>query len=444
MRRKRKFWFLFLMFVFLLIGIVQASILQTKNSKGITTDKFLTSDEVYLKSNTGLCNNLYESVDVYVIESGGTILVDVRGGFQEVNLTTNYQIPSNTKIWSAPEVGDYDVIVDCDKSGAYHPLEPKTSFSVQFKKGSASAEIGKNDIGNHTWQYDPEQPDLINEMLQLSLLAGGEDVELENITIEALGKGNDTKINALEVYIDGNHNGKLDEEEIVIGDSQPAYNQDDGITVISLDYTLTAGVVDDILIVYTMAENISKGDFSLKVNSIYGLGAQSNEEIRFSGTPLSSGFKTVLPEKTCLGTLTLELNPNPADENVSVNAKMSGLTGCDNKTIYLRRNPCTFPLVEEIQSCDVVGEGCEISVSSPETRRYYACIDKNEDGDRVDFGESVFQDLAVNIKEVEEEVNVTEEMNVTVEKNITGEEPVPGVTGEVIGTLGEKFVGKIN
>lgn len=396
----------------LLISFVSANI-QTKNSRGLTTDSFFTTDEVFLKSNPGLCNEFYEEVDIYVVESGNTILVDVRGMSQTVNLTANYAIPSNTKIWDEPEMGDYDVIVDCDSSGAYHPLEPKTSFSVEFKKGSASFEIGK-EIQNHTWQYDSEEADLVNEVIQLKLSSEGENVDLENITIQAFGDVDDSKIGALEIYIDGNNNGKLDEEEISIGNSQPAYTQDNGINVIDLDYTLIAGKDENILIVYQMNKNLSEGQLSLKVSSIYGKGIQSEEMIKLTGFEEST-TTTIMPEKTCLGEVLLEFEPNPIDGGLNTMAKISGLTGCDNRTVKLRTNPCTFA-IGDLESCVLENGSCELSLKL-ENKRYYVCLDKNDDGDMIDFGENVFEDLVVLEEIVIEETNETEtngtETNVT-------------------------------
>ena len=427
---------IFFVFV-LLIGVsfVQASIIQTKNSKGLTTTSFFTSDEVFLKSTAGLCNNIYKTVDIYIVESGDTALTDVRGQLQEINLTADYQVPANTKIWANPAAGNYDIIVDCDKNGEYHPLEPKTSFSVSFKKGSGNASIGK-EISNHSWQYDPEQLYLLNEMLQINIIAEGENIDLTKITIKAIGSGDDTQLEALEVYIDGNNNGKLDEEEVIIGDSQPAYFQDNGNVVIELDHTLISGVAESILIVYRMKENVTEGDFSLSVTDFFGLGTQSGEEIKFSGFPINSNVKKVLAKKTCLGSLALVFEPNPVNKGENTIARISNLTGCDNKTVFLRTNPCSY-LSGDIGSCVIKNNACQLNVSSPENRGYYACIDKNDDKDKTDFGEAALSNLAVIAKEVEKaNESIAEEIeefvNVT---NETLEEEKTGVTGGVISGL---------
>tara|TARA_Y100000034_G_scaffold74045_1_gene89020 strand:+ start:577 stop:1962 length:1386 start_codon:yes stop_codon:yes gene_type:complete len=406
------------------ISMISAAI-QTKNSRGAVTTNFFTSDEVFLRSGTGLCNSFYDLVDVYIIESGNTILVDVRGFSQKVNLTNSYAIPSNTKIWEGPEEGDYDVIIDCDSSGAYHPLEPKTSFSVQFKKGSASLNLGK-EIIDHTWQYDSEKPDLINEIIQLSLLAEGENIELKNITIQALGIGDDTQIDVLEVYIDGNDNNILDKEEIFIGSMQPAYSLDNGVNILDLDYTLIAGEEEKILIIYKMKQDVSEGEFNLKINSVYGVGVKSEETVMFSGVPIESSITTVLTEKTCLGRSNLEFSPNPVDEGLNVMVKISNLSGCDNKTAKLRTNPCTFAF-GDLESCILKDGECSLNLKL-ENKRYYVCIDKNNDGDMTDFGENKFEDLVVLVPEPE-----IEEEEEEIETNISeGEEITPGTTGGVI------------
>lgn len=434
-KESRKYIFILFLILGILISVsfVQASI-DTKDSRGVTTTNFLTSDEVFLKSSTGLCNSnpLYTNIDIYVIKSGDTVLVDVRGQPQEVSLTSTYQIPANTKIWSNPEAGDYDVIVDCDKNSAYHPLEPKTSFSVSFKKGSGVVSVG-SEIKNNSWQYDADNEVLIIEILQLNLSAEGEDVDLTNISIKATGAGNDSQISALEVYVDTNNNGKLDEDEVLIGDSQPAYLQDNGETNLNLDYTLAAGSSEKLLIVYTMNGDVEEGEFGLTVNSIYGIGKQSEEAIKFSGLPIKSDILKVLPKKTCLGSLVLELTPNPAEYGENVSAKISNLTGCDDKTVSVKTKPCIYP-IGDVGSCILKEGKCEINLKPTENNEYYACIDKNNNNDNLDFGETSSASLVVIPKAEEEEVSeeISEFANVT---NQTQEENVTAVTGNVISQL---------
>jgi len=434
------------MVVVLLISFVSAGI-QTKKSTGFTTDKFLTTDKVFLKSDAGLCNEQYESVEVYIIRTGSTVLIDVSGGSQNIDLATNYAIPSNTEIWATLEVGEYDVIVDCNGDGQYHLLEPKTSFSVNFKKGTASVNIG-NEIINKTWQYDSEQLILISEILQLSLLSEGEDVVLENITIQATGSGNDIEINSLEIYIDENNNQKVDEGEETIGDSQPAYFVNNGETIIQLDYTIIDGEAENILIVYEMKQIASEGEFSLSVKSIYGIGEQSDEMILFLGTPINSNVMKVLPEKTCLGILGLELVPNPVAKGLNFVAKIGDLTGCDDRIVKLRTNPCSFS-VGDLDSCILKDGKCELSIIALEDKRYYVCLDKNDDNDMVDFGESSFEDLILLVEEIEEEVNETgvDEGNGSIEGNVTeeieeieGEGFFPGITGGVFSDLKQELL----
>jgi hypothetical protein len=422
--------------IFFGVSFVQASIIQTKNSLGVVTANFSTSDEVFLKSTSGLCNNAYSEVNVYILNSVNTALTDVRGEPQEINLTKDYQIPSNTKIWANPSAGNYDVIIDCDQNGEYSPLEPKTSFSVNFKKGSGNASIGI-EIPNHSWQYDPEQSDLLNEMLQIKLLAEGEDINLSKITIKAsgTGTGDDTQLDALEVYIDGNNNGKLDENEVAIGDSQPAYLQDNGTTVIGLDHTLTSGIAENILIVYKMKENVTEGNFSFSVIGLSGLGAQSGEEIKFSGFPINSSVKKVLAKKTCLGSLALVFEPNPVNRGENTVAKVSNLTGCDNKTVFLRVTSCNYQS-GNIGNCVLKNDTCQLNLSSPENIIYYACIDKNNNNEETDFGEFTFSNMIVNANNLINQTNQTNQTSVeliTVTNNTNSGNP--SVTGNVVGGL---------
>lgn len=421
-------------------------------SSGAEKNTFTTLEDVYVKSNP-ICEPATE-VDLYIVKNNdnwtaGESFEDVRNASQ--NITLKNSIIPLTKIWSKPKGGDYDIVIDCNKNGVYDEFIDKIDnfYNIGFKvtsvAGTGKAELGKKSIGNHSWQYDPESPSLANEMIQLSLLASGEDIELENITIRASGTGNDTEIDTLEIYIDENNNSKLDEEETMIGDIQPAYTEDNSVTSIPLDYFLTKDLVENILVVYTLKETTAKGEFSLKVESIYGLGTDSNKVIKLSGLPLNSGTKTILPQKTCLGSLTLQLEPTPAPKNSKVTAKMNNLTGCQNKTISLRTSPCGSSLIKEIRSCSPKNEGCEVSFNASASETYHACIDKNSDSDFIDFGEYAFTDLVIATEEVieeekakenitAEEVNITEEIKE--EKNITEE-----ISGNVIKGLEEKLLG---
>jgi len=437
--------------VIILSSFVIADIQSIKN-------EYLTTDSVLVKNTARLCSNapLDANVSLYIVENQdvwteGDPLVDVREEPQKIPNSQFFKI----EIWEKPKAGFYDIIIDCIENEEYDLLEPADSisdvgFTVTAVTGTGKAERGSNDVGDHFWMYDSEDPDLLNEMLQLNLVAEGEDIELENITIQAQGAGDDNEIDILGIYVDENNNGKADEDETVIGDFMPAYTEDNGVVIIPLYYTLIGE--KNILIVYLMKETTVEGEFGLKVSSIYGTGLSSGEMIKFSGLPITSGTKTVLPEKTCLGSLTLELDPSPAERGAKVTARVSGISGCQDKNISLRVNPCGSSIQEEVGFCVSGTEGCEIKFTALLSETYHACIDKNEDGDRIDAGEYAFEDLIVVEPEKKEKTNVTEEANVTVEGEVieegeedAGEEEEVGegetapVTGGVISELGEKI-----
>lgn len=429
-----------------MLSSVQAAIESIK-------DNYQTTEAVSVKSTaTPLCNNLPNTANVtlYIVENkdvwnNGDSLTEVREQTQEI---PNSQFPSKI-IWNSPKAGFYDIIVDCDSDSKYYnePIDSFTGigFTVIAIPGTGKAAIGEKNIVDHSWMYDSEEPDLANEMLQLSLTALGEDIKLENITIQASGNGDDREIDKLEIYIDENNNGKADENEVIIGDSQPAYIDNNGMTTIILDYILTNAVSQDILIVYQMKQTTPIGEYSLSVNSIYGTGESSGNLINnFAGLPINSGTKKVLPEKTCLGTITLELTPNPVIEGSAVKAKISGLTGCVNKTVVLKTNPCGSVIQEKIDSCTLTNESCDITFTALTSQTYHACVNKNEDNDMIDFGEYSFVDLIVNPKPkpvvnitsnitaniTEEGVNITEE-----QENVSG----VGITGGIIENIREKL-----
>ncbi len=437
--------------------LAQATNPWTASVSGMEKNEFSNLESVYIKSNI-LCEPATE-VDLYIVGDkdpwlGDENLEDVRGASQNINLIV-FKIPL-TKIWENPKAGSYDAVIDCNKNGVYDLYTDKVDsfsgvgFIVSATAGTGTVTIGGKDIGSHSWMYDSEEPRLTNEMLQLSLEGKGEDIKIENITIQASGAGNDVDIDKLEVYIDENGNGRVDDNEVMIGDSQPAYSEDNGITTITLDSVLFQDIINNLLIVYQMKQNATQGEYSLIVRSLYGLGQDSGDVISFFGLPINSGIKKVLPEKTCFGFLALELTPNPAVEGVIINAKISGLNGCQNKTIVLKTNPCGSVIQEKVGFCISGAEGCEISFNALVSKTYHACINKNEDNDMIDLGEYAFQDLIVEGKpKPQPAVNVTGNLtaNITEKKEEAEENTsetgagVSVVTGGIIETLTKNLSG---
>jgi hypothetical protein len=93
------------------------------------------------------------------------------------------------------------------------------------------------------------------------------------------------------------------------------------------------------------------------------------------------------PTTACEGSISLNLQPNPAFTYSTITATASGLTNCQGKTIYIRKNSCTG---EQVASCTSSSTGCSTTFSGPTQDGdyyYYACIDKNGDGDFDDTGE---------------------------------------------------------
>lgn len=135
------------------------------------------------------------------------------------------------------------------------------------------------------------------------------------------------------------------------------------------------------------------------------------------------------PGLTCTGEIELTLIPNRAYPGYPITVYTSGLEYCDGKTIYLRKDSCTGSLVG---SCTVGedGNGCIVQFDAPTTEEeytYYACIDKNGNGDFAGAGE---QDSAV--------LNVTKEVYIL---NITGHKCYDGEGNEVTCPENNTYVG---
>ncbi len=421
---RKVYGFILFLAILALVGavFVQADIQTCK-------DSYKTTESVSAKSTSQLCINLDKGseVDLYIIKSKGAVPLDY---MLDAPVKIKNSQFSCTKIWESPLAGQYDLFVDCIGNSNYDSLEPFDNFEVSAVAGSVSASVAANNIGNHTWFYDSEEINLDNEMLKISLLAEGEDVVISNMTLSSLGNGNDSEVGKIKIYSDN----------VLFGETAPAYSSDNGKAVVYLDYFLEKNLPTTFLIVYEMKDTTSEGDYSLTVESIVGIGSSSDKLIKVSGLPVVSGKTLVLSEKTCLGELVSVIDPNPAVKDSQVIVKSTGLISCENKTIVLRQNPCGSSLQDKISSCVVQegSDGCEISFKADLSRTYHICIDKNNDNDFTDFGEYTLQDMIVYVPEPEVEENITEELNVTeiglteTNNSITG-----GIISELTGRISE-------
>jgi hypothetical protein len=99
----------------------------------------------------------------------------------------------------------------------------------------------------------------------------------------------------------------------------------------------------------------------------------------------------------CSGYSSLFFSSNPVSVNSLVQAHVSGLSNCNGKTIYIKDDKgCNFG--KTICSCISSSTGCSCLFTSPSKEgdyTYYACIDKNNDGDFSDEGESTSAILRV-------------------------------------------------
>ena len=423
----------------ILLGVVVAQTTNpwSSNPTGAEKNEFTNLQDVYLKS-TALCAPNTKA-DVYVVTdkqqwSVGDLLIDVRtSGFQTTDLLDG-KIPLK-KIWSNPSSGSYDIIVDCNSNGQYDLYVDQVDsisavgFKVTAVAGKGKAALSEREIKDDAWMYDSEESNLDNDMFEITLSSEGENIDLKNITIQAGGTGNDTEIAKIGIYVDGS----------LIGSAEPAYLEDDGITMILPSIVIEEANPKNLLIVYSMKETTPEGNYKLSVTSVYGEGLSSGKSIQFSGLPLNSATKTVLPKKTCLGQIVLNLEPSPVDLKAEVAAKITGLTGCQSKKIILRPNPCASSLTEELCSAVSGDDAGTCNFTALKGQTVYACIDKNQDGDMVDFGEYTLKDLLLTQPVEKEKGNFTEMINITEGINETGKKE--GITGGIIAELKEKISG---
>jgi nitrate reductase NapE component len=281
---------------------------------------------------------------------------------------------------------------------------------------TVNAEKANKSPGSHTWWYDPNSTDIYNEMLLIKLnSSSNEDISLTNITIQANGTGNDSvDITKIEYYIDNDADGVRDANESKIGASQPAFIDDDGTTTTGLTYNLLAGQTRYILVTYVMSSTAPVGKtYSFTVSSIYGVGKTTNKTVSIENLPMDSAVKTIVAP-SCRGTLALTLTPNSVNQSKTITAKMNSLIDCNNYSIVVQPNSCASPIPISTCSCTVNGTGCSCNFNSSSNSgnyTFWACIDANKDGDKIDAGENASAILRVSATEPQQHFNQTNQTN---------------------------------
>lgn len=118
---------------------------------------------------------------------------------------------------------------------------------------------------------------------------------------------------------------------------------------------------------------------------IKSYGSLSSSEPNWATTD-STISCTINVLSSCTGSVTLTLNPQIVESGKYVIPSASGLSSCTGKTVYFKRDSCSGI---EVSNCVISsGTGCGgsafISSGLPGEYTYFACIDKNGDGDFID------------------------------------------------------------
>ena len=124
-------------------------------------------------------------------------------------------------------------------------------------------------------------------------------------------------------------------------------------------------------------------------------GSNSFTVIATSGSYTSTSSATYIVSPDCTGSVDLTLTPSTVSPEGPVTPSASGLSNCDG-TIEFRKDSCDD---DKMSECSILTDGCSGSPftapSSTGTYTYYACVDKNNDGDFEDDGESDSATLSV-------------------------------------------------
>ncbi len=111
--------------------------------------------------------------------------------------------------------------------------------------------------------------------------------------------------------------------------------------------------------------------------------------------PSLSVAKTLIVN--CGGNITITLNPSSVDPSASFIPTSAGLSNCDEKTVTFKEGTCSSGT--NPKTCSVSGSGCSGSAFTAPVNSgnytYSACIDKNNDSDFGDTGESAETNLNV-------------------------------------------------
>lgn len=401
--------------LFLVLVTVIASVsatIDTQTTRGKITNEFLTTDSIIVKSGSNLCNGVFDSVALYIVnKDSGDALVDIRGEPNIINLTSSYALPRNIIVLENPEVGDYEAIIDCDQNGVYHPLEDKKSFKVTLKAGSGIYLAGES-INDFEWSYDVEEPDLVKPMLQLKFQSIGEDIDVRNITLKANGLGNDRSLESILIINDVNGNGLIEEDEEVLGMVTPAYSSNNGAVLVPVDLRIVEGIDYYVILAYVLDSTVSTGEYYFVVRNVYGRGVLSERTIAFSGDDVASARMNVVESNSCLGSINLGFEPSVVVGNMTIDVLVQNMSGCSGITAEVRSRGCDVPGLFTIGTCELGDDSCIVEHYARESIVVYGCVDKNNDGDYNDLGESTNRELIVYPESVLNDGDGTVEENI--------------------------------
>lgn len=399
MKKERGRLFVHSLFVFILFLSVTTFI----NAQIIKPNKnqYYAGDSVYISSSISssdhLCRGVSSTtVSLFIVEhadswSESEPLNDVRGSSSDIS-NTQFSLK---KVWENSVIGQYDLIVDCNNNSQYDTSEPvfDEGFSIAAKKGSGLATRGAATTDAVSWNYNPEALVDYTNLLQLQITGKDEDILLKNMSLR-FSKNGLLILEELSVSVDSNGNGQYDSDEMIIGELVLDRAITDEYITLPLDYTLQTGISPSFIILLSINENSSQGSYSFDVTSLQGEGATSEKTIFFGGFPIHSKDLVILPRQSCIGSLQLALSPPLASEEGTVNALINGMTNCDERTAFLKSNFCYVPS-STVGNCVLSRGACSVTFNASRSVTYFACLDKNNDGDYADFGESVYTDFVL-------------------------------------------------
>jgi len=273
------------------------------DANGNEKDSFYTNETVYVKGSVPYPNN--EST-VYIINSSTSwsdqANLSVNLMFQALVSTNSSNIIPVTIIWGDPKAGQYDVVMDLNGNGTYDSAIDHVDnlTSVGFSVYDVPTTYLKASLSSNTPSSFSVNAGNINAttIMHFFLEASrAEDITVSDITLSALGTGNDKEGISYAKLIedvdgDGVYNKSVDDGVMELCQ----YSIDNGICTFTFTggYKINVNETAYFLVQYIFTTNVSSGDaFQFQIPGITARITGETDLLKTPNLPLNSAIATI-------------------------------------------------------------------------------------------------------------------------------------------------------